>query len=181
MSTVLFKVKYCYRWEQKDLLLQDSDLTTHIWSMPSTPRLAVETECIRCHQSENVLAERNYDKCTKWSDVRKGTICRFVSQLGFISSDSPKVSWGRNICFPSFHLGLLQFSDCRLLYSLSIFIFRTTATQSITYALTSLLISYQTTSYYPNTDMAQKQKNSTAKSYQPLSCGCSQPLTNIMN
>lgn len=47
--TVLFKVKYCYRWEQKDLLLQDSDLTMHIWSTLSTPRLAVETARIRCH------------------------------------------------------------------------------------------------------------------------------------
>lgn len=91
MITVLFKVKYCYRWEQKDLLLQDSDLTMHIWSTPSTPRLAVETACLGCHQSENVLAQRNY-KCTTWSDVRKSTICRFVSQLSFISSDSPKAS-----------------------------------------------------------------------------------------
>lgn len=35
--TALFKVKYCYRWEQKDFLLQDSDPTLHIWSTLPNP------------------------------------------------------------------------------------------------------------------------------------------------
>lgn len=31
--TITFKVKYCYRWEQKDFLLQDRDPALHIWSL----------------------------------------------------------------------------------------------------------------------------------------------------
>lgn len=135
--TVLFKVKYCYRWEQKAYCCR-----TVILQCTSGAHCLQPDWQWRLHASDaiskKICQHKEIMVSVQDGQMQKSTIWRFVSKLGFISTDSPRLLEVRTFVFLHFTQTCCN-SVIVDFYIVSIFFIFRSVTQCITHDLTSLL------------------------------------------